>query len=239
MPPQVNFFMDSGRTPMRPAIQFSCRVTVLMLAVLWLYQTPLWAGIYKWKDDQGKIHFTDDKSRIPLKYRERFEKFKGVVEPKPKSVQQEPVVEPVEAEKEKEVVASSEPVMTEEEKTAELVAALEETKTFLEYENVSHERLIKFVKPNKFNGKNYINEVRRRLTRKKMLSEKLSEFKAPVLIEANSYLTKSAALDESEDYGGEDFEERILALQKRMKTQIVTKRQIIKQIKAQLKETAG
>ena len=218
---------------MRPAIQFSCRVTVLMLAVLWLCQTPLWAGIYKWKDDQGKIHFTDDKSRIPLKYRERFEKFKGVVEPKPKSVQQEPV-EPVVAEKEKEVVASSEPVMTEEEKTAELVAALKETKTFLDYENVSHERLIKFVKPNKFNGKNYINEVRRRLTRKKMLSE----FKAPVLIEANSYLTKSAALDESEDYGGEDFEERILALQKRMKTQIVTKRQIIKQIKAQLKETA-
>ncbi len=99
---------------MRPAIQFSCRVTVLMLAVLWLCQTPLWAGIYKWKDDQGKIHFTDDKSRIPLKYRERFEKFKGVVEPKPKSVKQEPV-EPVEAEKEKEVVASSEPVMTEEE----------------------------------------------------------------------------------------------------------------------------
>ena len=56
---------------MRPSIQFSGRVTALILAVLWLCQTPLWAAIYKWKDDQGKTHFTDDPSQIPLDYRNK------------------------------------------------------------------------------------------------------------------------------------------------------------------------
>ena len=38
------------------------------------------AKIYKYKDDQGKTHFTDDASKIPLKYRKKqsMEKFKGV-----------------------------------------------------------------------------------------------------------------------------------------------------------------
>ncbi len=240
--------MDSGRTTVRPAIQFSCRVTVLVLAVLWLCQTPLWAGIYKWKDDQGKVHFTDDKSRIPLKYRGKLEKFKGVVEPKPKSVQ-----EPVEAEKGKEAVApepeapeemapeekAAEEKAAEKEKTAELVAALKETKKYLEYENASNERLTKFVKPTKFNGRYYVNELRKKLPRKKKLAEKLSEFKDSVLIMANSYLTKSIALDESEKMGGPGYLARILALRQRMKTQVKTKKKIIKRIQARLdKENA-
>jgi len=77
--------MDSRRTTMRSAIQFSRRITVLVLTVLWLCQTPLLAGIYKWEDIQGKIYFTDDTSRIPLKYRAQMEKFKGVAEPSPKN----------------------------------------------------------------------------------------------------------------------------------------------------------
>ncbi len=221
---------------MRPTIQFSCRVTVLVLAVLWLCQTPIWAGIYKWKDDQGKVHFTDDKSRIPLKYRGHLEKFKGVTEPKP---------EPVKAEEEEEAVAP-EPGAAEEkaaaekaaekEKTAEIVAALKETKKYLEYENASNERLIKFVKPTKFHGRNYMNEVRKKLPRKKKLAEKLSKFKDSVLIMANSYLTKTIALDESEKMGGEGYLERILALRQRMKTQVETKKKIIRRIQARLKK---
>jgi len=222
----------------RPAFQFSCRVTALVLAVLWLCQTPLWAGIYKWKDDQGKVHFTDDKSRIPLKYRGHLEKFKGVTEPKPK---------PVEAEQEKEAVApdpgaeekAAAEKAAEKEKTAELVAALKETKKFLEYENASNERLIKFVKPTKFHGRNYVNEIRKKLPRKKKLAEKLSKFKDSVLIMANSYLTKTIALDESEKMGGAGYLERILALRQRMQTQVATKKQIIRRIQARLnKENA-
>ncbi len=32
---------------------------------------PVIAKIYKYKDEHGKIHFTDDASKIPLRYRNR------------------------------------------------------------------------------------------------------------------------------------------------------------------------
>ncbi|CCQ90216.1 exported hypothetical protein [Nitrospina gracilis 3/211] len=47
--------------------------TVLALAV-WLAMSlsapEAVAKIYKWRDDKGKLHFTDNPSKIPLKYRE-------------------------------------------------------------------------------------------------------------------------------------------------------------------------
>ncbi len=223
---------------MRPAIQFSCCVTVLMLAVLWLCQTPLWAGIYKWRDDQGKIHFTDDKSRIPLKYREKFEKFKGVVEPKPKSVQ-----EPVGAEKEKEVVASEPEAGGEkgegeatggEKENPKLVALLKETKRFLEDENRAHQRLIKFVEAKLRNGKHYVDEVRNNIDPKKNLIKKLEEFKFPPLEKARKFLKKSVNLDKREKIGGSGYEDRIVRLKRRMESEIKTKKQLIKQIEADL-----
>ena len=41
------------------------------------------AKIYKYKDDQGKTHFTDDASKIPLRYRKKgsLKKFREVQEP--------------------------------------------------------------------------------------------------------------------------------------------------------------
>ena len=38
------------------------------IAVFWFAQ-PVFAGLYKWTDDTGSVHFTDDKSKIPKKYR--------------------------------------------------------------------------------------------------------------------------------------------------------------------------
>ncbi len=42
-------------------------VTVICLALA----APASAGLYKWKDENGKIHFTDDPSQIPLDYRNK------------------------------------------------------------------------------------------------------------------------------------------------------------------------
>lgn len=39
------------------------------------------AKVFKWKDDQGKYHFTDNPAKIPAKYRGHLEEFKG--EPAP------------------------------------------------------------------------------------------------------------------------------------------------------------
>ncbi|NIR54419.1 MAG: DUF4124 domain-containing protein, partial [Nitrospinaceae bacterium] len=43
-------------------------IAVFLLAV---GVTPSHSKIFKWKDDKGKVHFTDDISKIPFKYRNR------------------------------------------------------------------------------------------------------------------------------------------------------------------------
>ena len=75
---------------MRHTVSFS-RVfpKSMIFALLWwlVFQPdPGMARIYKYKDDQGKTHFTNDASQVPLKYRKQgiLKKYKGVVEPKPK-----------------------------------------------------------------------------------------------------------------------------------------------------------
>jgi len=42
-------------------------IAVLFTAGIGMY--PAWAKIYKWKDDNGKTHFTDSPSKIPPQYR--------------------------------------------------------------------------------------------------------------------------------------------------------------------------
>ncbi len=42
-------------------------ITVICLVLA----APASAGLYKWKDENGKTHFTDDPSRIPLDYRNK------------------------------------------------------------------------------------------------------------------------------------------------------------------------
>jgi len=42
-------------------------ITVICLALA----APAWAGMYKWTDKDGKIHFTDNPSRIPVDSRNK------------------------------------------------------------------------------------------------------------------------------------------------------------------------
>lgn len=49
---------------------------IIAIVMLFLFTTLSGisqATIYKWKDDQGKVHFTDSPSKIPKKYRESVE----------------------------------------------------------------------------------------------------------------------------------------------------------------------
>jgi len=47
---------------------FPALLTAIAFAVVWFAQ-PVFAGLYKWTDDTGRVHFTDDKSKIPRKFR--------------------------------------------------------------------------------------------------------------------------------------------------------------------------
>ncbi len=45
------------------------KVVVLCITLLALSISPLYAEMYKWADEKGTVHFTDDPSNIPEKYR--------------------------------------------------------------------------------------------------------------------------------------------------------------------------
>lgn len=74
---------------MKHAIGFSSILSKAMIFALlgWFafQPDPAIAKIYKYKDENGRIHFTDDASKIPLRYREQgaVKKFRGVNEPTP------------------------------------------------------------------------------------------------------------------------------------------------------------
>lgn len=55
---------------------------ILHLIILFIFiSTPGYAQVYKWVDDKGGVHFTDDVTKIPDKYRPKTDKI-GVPEEK-------------------------------------------------------------------------------------------------------------------------------------------------------------
>ena len=228
---------------MRKSIKLSYQVTGIIVALLWLFQASAVAGIYKWRDDQGKLHFTDSKSKIPLKYRENVQKLRGVAEPKPEPVE-EPASEPEKGGKEKEAVASepaagggngAEKEPEKEEQDPKLVAILKATIKFLEDKNREHTRLIKFVKPDKQNGRYYIVAIRKGVGKKTQMVEKLKGFKLPSLKRARRFLKSSLLQDKQVKIGGEDYLERLQRLKQRLEREIMTQKKIIKKLKSDLK----
>lgn len=53
----------------RPPLAVAGPVVLVLLFFLFLFPAVSRADIYRWEDDQGTIHFTDDASTIPAKYR--------------------------------------------------------------------------------------------------------------------------------------------------------------------------
>lgn len=227
---------------MRLKFCFGLLIVSLLLSASWV-----WAGVYKWRDDAGKLHFTDDKAKIPLQYRSSgIEKMKGMIEPpapeKP-AAPAETVEDPAAVENPDET-AGTEPPAIEEEKdpTADmdpkLVAMLQETKGFLETENKNLEILVTTVKPDASGGKTYMGKVRTFLKTKEALIKKLRRFKQPSLKAAQKYLQRSAQQDKRIDVHGDDYVEEMVRLKKRMKKDIETKKKLIAKLKADLGEPA-
>lgn len=220
---------------------------LLIVALLWS-ASSVGAGVYKWRDDAGKLHFTDDKNKIPLQYRSRgAEKMKGMIEPPapPKPVMPAGTVKDPTAVENPDETAGTEPPAIEEKKDPtegmdpKLVAILKETKNFLENENVRYEYLVTSVEPDKLNGgRAYVNAVYKFLDAKKKLVQKLRKFKLPSLNVAQQYLQRSAQRDRKIKVGGEDYIEQLERLRKRMRSGIKTKKKIITKLKADLGEPA-
>lgn len=181
---------------MRKSIKLPFQVTGIMVALLWLFQTPLWAKIYKWKDDRGKLHFTDDRAKIPLKYREKVQKFKGVTEPRPKEEEPEPEEEPKEEEK-----AEVKPPPKEEPKPAgpPLTDEVKNVMTAVYQPLVmvwnKHVLLLMGDDPEEKNLKQYVGVAQSSAVDKKAITKTIGKIEHPLLVELKSFLKKSGRKD--------------------------------------------
>ncbi len=61
-------------------------VAALVFLFLWVFISPVvLAGVFTWKDETGKTHFTDDVHKIPEKYRDSGKGFKKLKNARPPS----------------------------------------------------------------------------------------------------------------------------------------------------------
>lgn len=157
------------------------------------FQTNLaWAKIYKYKDENGKIHFTDDASAVPKKYRNQIEekKFRGTGSAPVKDA-------PEGGSKDKNGDAGKEPGQEEDEGLSEKDLALIDKTIPLLKSGVALAKRYENVQPNAANGRGLVIAIQNRLSARKSLAKELSSSKAPVLQKVGGFLNKSVAADES------------------------------------------
>jgi len=58
------------------SLRFIKLITVGLSVFIFLGQVPAEATIYKWRDKDGKTHFTDDPAKASPKYRDKLQKQK-------------------------------------------------------------------------------------------------------------------------------------------------------------------
>ncbi len=73
---------------------YLCLPILLCFVVLFLATLSYSQQTYRWTDDKGTVHFTDDPSNVPERYREQFISIEAPQSPPPKSV---PFVKPKES----------------------------------------------------------------------------------------------------------------------------------------------
>jgi hypothetical protein len=216
----------------------------MLLAVLWLFQTPLWAAIYKWRDDQGKLHFTDSKSKIPLKYRDQVEKFKGVTEPSPKN---QPVAstgesrssekggtETVQEEAPTGSTVGSEKAPEKSKYSKKEIALLNSVKIYMTRTWASNVMLVKNIEPTKLNGKYYVSSSRKAASKKRNIIKKIGDSQIISLKETKKFLKKSVVNDTKINMGDPPFMEKVRRIRKTIESDIPQQRVLVDKLTADL-----
>ncbi len=213
-----------------------------------LNQPSAWAGVYKWTDEKGRTHYTDDRSQIPAKYRDKntMKGLKGLVESKPVAPKTSSPAKPAaKAEENTEALApeakesSSDQAVGTTNSSSQIspeeIAMLKETKKYLEDENREFQRIIKYVEPTEANGKYYVMEMNNRVKKKQEMVKKMDGMKLSSLQQAKSYFKRTIIMDKGETIGGEDYLDRIVNIRDKMERGLREKKNLIKELDKDLK----
>lgn len=172
---------------------------------------PAIAKIYKYKDDSGKTHFTDDPSRIPLQYRNKgsVKKFKGVNEPTPA-----PGAPP--GFPGKKSAGAGESGSEEEAGLSAKDEGLVKKTIQVFKVGIALGKRYKNVQPNYSNGQRAVNTIQSALPLKKNLISELVGTRVPELQAASTFLNQSIAVDEQTKSIGAGLKARIVGIFNRL-----------------------
>jgi len=189
---------------------------------------PVFAKIYKYKDENGKTHFTDDASQIPARYRNKnsVKRFKGVHDPAPAPGTFGQAL----------TTRGEDDVKKEEGLSAKDVGLMNKTiQTFKagvalgkQYEN-KH--------PGFASGQGAIDAIQGALPSKESLAGELAGTKVPELKEALGFLKKSIAVDKDTRSIGVGLKMRIVGIFNRLKSEGKEQAALIQKLEKGLKDS--
>jgi len=204
---------------------------LVLLGIVWAISgSTAFAKILKYVDDQGKVHYTDSESNIPMKYRSgpNIQKFRGVVEPKP---EKESSDDSEEEESQEEEETGSEASVTPED------LELMDRSIQLLGQGVRIAKGFEGTMPNFTNGRRLVNTIKLMLPKKEKLVEDLAKSKAPELAAARSFLQNSIAEDKKTQSVGQGLKLQLNAMFSRVRSEGKTQEQLVQNLK-KAKESA-
>jgi colicin import membrane protein len=218
---------------MRHTLSFSRALSkALIFALLvWvaLQPEPVFAKIYKYKDEHGKTHFTDDASKIPARYRNKdsVKKFRGVNEPTPATGTSSEF--PGQKSKGKDVGKSSESKQEDAGLSSQDEALANKTIQVFRV-GVALGNKYKNVQPTFPNGQGAVNAIQSALPLKESLASELAGTKAPELKEALGFLKQSIAVDQQTTSVGSGLKTRIVGILNRLGSEGAQQSALIKKL---------
>jgi Domain of unknown function (DUF4124) len=222
-----------------PIGYFSILSKAMIFALLGLVAfqpDPAIAKIYKYKDEHGKTYFTDDASKIPLRYRKKgsVKKFREVNEPTPASGA--PKGFPGQAS-----AGGSKGEGKDEGKEDGVLSSREVAlvgKTIQVFKvGIALGDQYKDTMPNFFNGQGAVNAIQSVLPLKESLAAELAGAKVPELQEALGFLKQSIAVDQQTTSVGQGLTTRVAGILNRLGDEGKQQAALIKKLEQALKNS--
>ena len=193
------------------------------------------AKIYKYKDDQGKTHFTDNPSSIPLKYRKEnsLKKFRGVVDPgfSPSAAPGTPGQASAGGDGGAAPGSKEDPPFTPQDE-----ALVNKTIKVL-LKGVALAERYKGVQPNTSNGRGATIVIQNNLPEKESLTQELAATKVKALKPVHAFLQKSVATDKETRGIGAGLKTRIVGILNRIQDDGRQQADLIKQLAKAMKDS--
>lgn len=214
-------------------ISFLKWVGVVSIFIFCFTVQPASAKIYKWKDDTGKVFFTDDESKIPAKFR------------KGNSIKKVREVRPVSGGTgggTSSSGGSADPVAdTEEEKPAGILSAKDKTivksaVALLKKEVAKDKTIVKFTLSDR-KAKNIVRQLQSAIPEKKKVLADLEKVKAPEAGATAGFLKTSITADEALSVNMPRVRNRVAQEQGRLRGEITKANQLTRQLDDALKKS--